>query len=276
VPQQSDPNTPAPTNRDPHIELRVGSSSASHDGMELVRDTAHRPWAIPPHSWILKQQWNEVLFAHWRVGRDRLRELIPSFLEIDTFDNEAWLGIVPFRLTNLSPRGIPPLPWISAFDEINVRTYVTHKGRPGVYFFSLDANSSIAVAAARTFFHLPYFLATIAAREQQGTSYFKSRRTRSMAEFNGTYAPAGPVFQAQPGTVDYWLTERYCLYTQYGTGHAYRVEIHHRPWLLQQATAHIAINTMNHAAAIRLPLMAPLLHFARRQDVLTWPPTRLF
>jgi uncharacterized protein len=243
--------------------------------MEILEDVGHRPWPVPSTPWILRQSWHDVMFAHWPVARDRLRELVPSFLEIDTFDTEAWLGIVPFHLSDLSPRGVPALPWISAFNEINVRTCVVYDGIPGVYFFSLDANSAVAVAGATTLFHLPYFLADIRLEEERGRILYRSQRKSSTAEFEAQYAPAGPVFEPVAGTLEYWLTERYCLYAQDTASKAYRVEIHHRPWQLQTAEAQIALNSMADAAGIRLPSMAPLLHFARRQDVLTWSPEEL-
>ena len=241
--------------------------------MDIPEDVRHRPWPLPDDPWILKQAWNDLLFAHWPIARDRLRELVPSFLELDTFDNEAWLSVTPFRLSDLSPRGIPALPVISSFDEINVRTYVVHDGIPGIYFFSLDANSAMAVSGASTLFHLPYYLSDIRVEDNGGRISFRSSRRRGeSAEFDVTYGPAGKLFEAEPGTVDYFLTERYCLYTQDSAANAYRVEIHHEPWQLQNAEADIPRNTMADAAGLRLPSMAPLLHYARRMDVITWPP----
>ena len=244
-------------------------------GMLILEDAGHRPWPLPAAPWILRQSWHDLMFAHWPVARDRLRQLVPSFLEIDTFDAEAWLGIVPFHLSDLSPRGVPALPWISTFHEINVRTYVVHDCIPGVYFFSLDANSALAVAGATTLFHLPYFLADIRLEEDGGRISYSSRRRSTTAAFEAQYAAAGPVFEPAAGTLEYWLTERYCLYAQDTASRAYRVEIHHRPWQLQTAEAHIAVNSMADASGIRLSSMPPLLHFARRQDVLTWAPAEL-
>ena len=182
------------------------------------------------------------------------------------------MSIAPFRLTDLSPRGIPALPWISSFDEINVRTYVVYKGVPGVYFFSLDANSVTAVAGASSLFHLPYFLADIRMEGDRGRFFYRSQRSSGDAAFEAEYAPAGPLFESQQGTLEFFLTERYCLYAQDSAANAYRVEIHHRPWQLHAAEALIRVNTMTDAAGIRLPAVPPLLHFARRLDVLTWAP----
>jgi len=241
--------------------------------MDLIEQTAHRPWPLPQNPWILKQAWNDLLFAHWPAARDTLRELVPRFLEIDLFDDEAWLTIAAFRLTDLSPRGVPALPFVSAFNEINLRTYVVYEGIPGVYFFSLDANSAVAVGAASTLFHLPYYLADIDLTAEEGKfAYHSRRRGDSRAEFRARYEPAGPVFQPRPQTLDYFLTERYCLYAKDSRERGYRVEVHHRPWELQAAEVEISTNSMAAAAGLRLPSMGPTFQFARRQDVLTWAP----
>jgi uncharacterized protein YqjF (DUF2071 family) len=244
--------------------------------MDISEDVRHRQWPLPDAPWILKQAWNDLLFAHWPVARDRLRELVPTFLDIDLFDNEAWLSVTPFKLSDLSPRGLPAMPVISSFNEINVRTYVVYEGIPGIYFFSLDANSAMAVGGASTLFHLPYFLADIHMECDRSRFSFRSRRTSgSPAEFEAQYSPDGSLFEPERGTLDYFLTERYCLYTQDSANNAYRVEIHHGPWQLQNASADLRVNTMPDAAGVRLPSMAPVLHYARRQDVITWSPHRL-
>ena len=240
--------------------------------MNILEDVRHRPWDPPDQPWILKQAWNHLLFAHWPVARDRLRERVPDFLDIDTFDNEAWLSLAPFRLTDLSPRGIPALPVISSFDEINVRTYVVYDGIPGVYFFSLDANSALAVGGASSLFHLPYFLADIRVSEDGQGMRFTSRRKSGHAECDVRYSPSGPLFIPERGTLDYFLTERYCLYTRDSAANAYRVEVHHLPWQLRAAHAEFSANSMVDPVGLRLPSMAPLLHYARRQDVITWAP----
>jgi uncharacterized protein len=244
--------------------------------MDILEDVSHRPWPLPDDPWILKQAWNDLLFAHWPIARDRLRALVPGFLEIDTFENEAWMSITPFHLSDLSPRGIPALPVVSSFNEINVRTYVVYDGIPGIYFFSLDANSALAVSGASTLFHLPYYLADIDMKGERDRIFYRStRRHEDAAAFEVLYSASGNVFQPKRGTLDYFLTERYCLYTQDSASNAYRVEIHHAPWELQPADADIQVNTMADAARLRLPSMRPLLHYARRQDVLTWSPHRL-
>ena len=243
--------------------------------MDILEDVRHREWPLPDAHWILKQTWNDLLFAHWPVARDQLRAVVPPFFELDLFANEAWLSVTPFNVTDFSPRGIPPLPVISAFSEINVRTYVLYDGIPGVYFFSLDANSAMAVAGASALFHLPYFLADIHAERRRALSFRSRRRSGNGVEFDVQYSPAGPLFRPKAGSLEYFLTERYCLYTQDSSANPYRVEIHHAPWELQPAEAQIARNTMVEAAGLRLPSTPPLLHYGRPQDVLIWYPESL-
>ena len=239
----------------------------------ILEHVAHRPWPLPDSPWIMTQSWHDLLFAHWPVDARELREKLPAGLAPDTFEGQAWLGIVPFHMTNVSPRGVPPVPFVSAFIELNVRTYVTLQGKPGVYFFSLDANSTLAVTAARTLFQLPYFLATMSVdRPDNRVVYASARETKPRAaEFAATYRPIGSVVTPQPGTLEYVLTERYCLYTVDDAFRARRLEIHHLPWSLQVAEATIAVNTMAQAAGIRLPAIEPILHFSRRQDMVAWP-----
>ena len=241
----------------------------------IVESTAHRPWPMPRAPWLMTQTWNDLLFAHWRVDVSELRRVVPPVFDLDLFDGEAWLGVVPFRMTNVGLRATPAVPLVSAFPELNVRTYVRVADRPGVYFFSLDAARWLAVAAARTLLNLPYYTADMTAeRHGDALRYESARRTPPSAQFKATYEPIGDPFVPTAGSLEYFLTERYCLYHHHRRGHPYRLDIHHRPWALQLASATITMNTM--AAASHLTLKGtPLLHFARRQDALAWPPARL-
>ena len=243
----------------------------------IFRSTAHRPWPLPFRPWIMAQVWHDLLFAHWPIEEQALRPHIPAKLEIDTFQGQAWLGIIPFRMSGVRPRGLPALPWLSAFPELNVRTYVTAEGKPGVWFFSLDAANPFAVLAARLSFHLPYFNARMNCREGHDSIHYRSERTQrhaAAASLHARYAPTGPVFNPQHGSLEHFLTERYCLYSAQGAK-LYRGEIHHPPWPLQLAEAHFGRNTMAEASGIALPNIAPLLHFARRVDMVVWAPDRI-
>ena len=243
----------------------------------ILRGVAHRPWTLPAGPWVMAQSWHDLLFAHWPVDAVPLRQLIPPQLQIDTFEGRAWLAIVPFRMTGVRLRGTPSLPWLSAFPELNVRTYVTFGGKPGVWFFSLDAANSLAVAVARAWFHLPYFRARMRWTEHEGWIHYGSERAHRRAPaalLKGRYRPVGDVFSPQPGTLEHFLTERYCLYTTDARGQIIRGEIHHPPWPLQPAEAEFADNSMSDSLGIALD-SPPLLHFARRQHVLAWPPGKV-
>jgi uncharacterized protein YqjF (DUF2071 family) len=218
--------------------------------------------------------WYDLVFMHWPLPWEQLRPLIPPALEIDTFDGTAWIGVVPFRMAGVHPRFIPTLPWLSVFPELNVRTYVTMQGKPGVWFFSLEAANPTAVRAARWLFCLPYFDARMAIAPWHEGYRYRSRRTHrgaSPAAFAGWYRPTGPVSLAPAGTLDHWLTERYCLYTADRKGRVWRGDIHHDRWPLQPAEADIEVNTMLDPLGLALPHMAPLLHFTYRLDVVAWP-----
>lgn len=231
---------------------------------------------MPDRPWVMRQTWHDLLFAHWPVGAQKVRHLVPHGFDLDLFDGEAWIGIVPFHMTNVSPRGIPSLPWISEFPELNVRTYVRVADKPGVYFFSLDAGSTLAVRAARSLLNLPYYAASMSVTPQGRAIAYESRRSSGgAAEFIATYEPTGPALSSMPGSLEYFLTERYCLYHVGHAGAPYRLEIHHSPWALQPAAAEFFRNTMAGASGLAVPARAPLLHFAKRQDMVAWAPTNL-
>jgi uncharacterized protein len=239
----------------------------------------HRPWPPPDTPWVMTQRWHDLMFAHWPIPEEVMRQVVPKALPIDTFEGQAWIGVVPFRMTDVRMRLMPPIPGASAFPEINVRTYTTVDGKPGVYFFSLDAANRLAVMAARAGVGLPYYWARMSCERWQERSdemiFYESRRFRVEgipAEFIARYRPAGEVFHAEPGTLDYFLTERYCLYTADDSGNVNRLEILHAPWPLQPAVAEISRNTMTTPIGIALPDVPPVLHFARHLEVLFWPP----
>jgi uncharacterized protein YqjF (DUF2071 family) len=230
---------------------------------------------MPDHPWVMTQTWHDLLFAHWPVDPGRLRERVPPVFELDLFDGFGWVGVIPFHMTNVAPRGVPSLPWISEFPEVNVRTYVRVHDRPGIYFFSLDAGSALAVRAARTLLNLPYFSAAMSVEVRPDGVGYKSRRQHasSDARLSAEYRPQGAGREAVKGTIEYFLAERYCLYNLDGRGAPYRLEIHHPPWRLHSAAAAFTENTMADAAGLSLPAMEPLLHFSKRQDMVAWPPT---
>lgn len=194
----------------------------------------------------MKQTWRTLAFMHWRLDPGVLAGLLPAPFTPDTFDGYAWIGIAPFEITGLRVRGVLPLPGVSRFPELNLRTYTTLDGKPGVYFFSLDAASRLAVWGARRFYRLPYFKAAMTIRRGAGTVHFSSERLAGApgASFAARYSPSGPARTSELGSLDYFLTERYCLYTVGRTGRPLRAEIMHPPWLLHPAEATIERNSL--------------------------------
>lgn len=225
------------------------------------------------------QRWHDLLFAHWPVPADSLRPLIPDALEIEQFDGSAWIGIVPFRMSAVRLRMTPAVPGLSAFPELNVRTYVTDGKKSGVWFLSLDARHPVAVALARRWYHLPYFRARMSCEaDGDGIAYRSVRTHRGApgASLVGRYGPTGPVADpASVETLDHWLTERYCLYARDRRGDLWRGEIDHAPWPLQPAEAELEIDGLTDGWGISLPSRSPVLHFARRLDVRAWRLIRI-
>lgn len=221
-------------------------------------------------------RWRELLFAHWPVETGLIRPLVPSGLELDSFDGRCYVGVVPFLMENVTPRFVPPLPGLHAFPELNLRTYVKAGGKPGVWFFSLDAGQKLAVRAARRFFHLPYFDADFDVRVADRVSYraVRTHRGAAPAAFHAVYRPAGDVYRSAGG-LDGWLTERYCLYSADPAGRIYRGEIDHQPWPLQRAEAEIRVNTLGDWLGIRMPGQPETLHFAGSLDVHAWMPEQV-
>lgn len=239
----------------------------------VLEQCEHRPWKMRESPWVMTQTWHDLLFAHWRIDRTVLSAKVPDALELDLYDGDAWLAIVPFHMSNVAPRGVGTLRWASAFPELNVRTYVRVGDKPGVYFFSLDAGNPLAVVAARTMFNLPYHAASMNVHTSDATVDYRSRRlSDSAAEFVASYRPSGPVFRAERRSLEYFLTERYCLYTVDRVGRPHRLDIHHPPWPLQPAEATLRSNGMAAVNGIALPPSPPLLHFAKRLDAVAWLP----
>jgi uncharacterized protein len=242
---------------------------------DIERTTGHRPWPLPERPWVAFQSWHRTLFAHWPLAAERLRDLVPEPLAIEEFDDTAWVGLVPFRVTGSRPRSLPSFPPVSNFDEINLRTYVRYGDHAGGWFFSLDASNRLVAAAARSLLGLPYYAADIdVGLDGEGTD-FRSRRSDGAAEFAGTYRPAGgnEWTEPQPGTIEHFLIERYALFTV-SNGDVKRLDIHHAPWRIAPGEARFEQNTIALTAGIGLPAAPPLCHVAQPQDTLFWLPRR--
>ncbi|PYM13484.1 MAG: hypothetical protein DMD81_20935 [Candidatus Rokuibacteriota bacterium] len=254
---------------------RVSAAVRSAAEVGTLPAAAHRPWPLPEDPWIMMQTWENLLFAHWPLPAATLRPLVPEELHLETFDGSAWLAVTPFVIGELRPRALPAIPGLSRFPEINVRTYVRVGDKPGVFFFSLDAGSQLAVTAARRLYKLPYHPAQFEIEERDGWFHYACRRTgggTATAECHVSYRSRAPVKEPTPGELDHWLTERYCLYAVDRGRRVYCAEIHHKPWPLQLADAEFRVNTMTAPLGVRLPDIAPLIHFAKQLDVHVWAP----
>ncbi|MEM9021930.1 MAG: DUF2071 domain-containing protein [Planctomycetota bacterium] len=257
----------------------------------------HRPFPIPSRPWAMAMRWQDLLFMHWPVPPEALREVVPGDFDLDEYDGACWVGVVPFYMTRVRPRFCPAVPgWlgepsVSRFAELNVRTYVTRDGMPGVYFFSLDAASRLAVRGARfrglwklPGFGLPYFDAAMRCEvdpDPRGWTTYQSRRTHygaPPASFSARYRPRRMIdpVPAAPGTLEHFLTERYCLYSVARRGRPVRGHIHHEPWPLRPAHCEIEACEMTAGLGFELPTHdAPLLHYAKQLDVVAWLPERI-
>ena len=240
--------------------------------------TAHRPWPLPKLPWVMIQRWHDLLFAHWALPPEKIRPLLPRELELDTFDGKAWIGVIPFWMSGVRFRGIPAIPTASRFPELNVRTYVRAPQEPdksGVYFFSLDAASWLAVLGARAGAGLPYFWAEMKADSVGDEIRYRSVRRQSPrgADLLARYRPIRPV-SAVKTDLEKFVTERYCLYVV-RSAVVHRIQIHHLPWPLQPAEAEFEKNTMAAVHGIELPPEKPILQFSKFLEVYIFAPERI-
>ncbi|MFA9476702.1 YqjF family protein [Phycisphaerales bacterium AB-hyl4] len=242
----------------------------------VTRQTNHRPWAMPDRPWVMAMRWHTLLFAHWPVDAARLRAVLPASVELDTFQGHAWLGVVPFGMSRVRLHGLPPVWPVASFLELNVRTYVTVNGKPGVWFFSLDAASRLAVRGARWSYGLPYFDARMHCQrdDDDWVSYQSNRTHRDTppAAFAARYRPVGPPANAAPGSLEQFLYERYCLYTVDRRGRPMRGDVHHEPWPVQPAELQTEQLDMTRLAGVSLDGEPTLLHYADHIDVIAWRP----
>jgi uncharacterized protein len=232
-----------------------------------------------PSGWpIMYQSWGKLLFLHWSLPAEALRPLIPDPLVIDTFDGAAWIGITPFTKWGVRPVFSPPLPFLSESHELNVRTYVHLDGVPGIWFFSLDASNPVAALGARLTFHLPYFYARMSLQRRDRTLRFASRRNRphaAPAEFKAVWTVGNRLPQVEPGSLQFFLTERYALYSARGAA-LYRARIFHRPWPLHEAHLLSFQSTMLGSQGLPTLGDAPLLHQQGEPlRVRVWPRIRV-
>jgi uncharacterized protein len=228
-------------------------------------------------SWFMLQRWHNVLFAHWRVPAEWVSRLLPKGITLDTFGGDAWVSAIPFYMSDVRLRWMPPIPTAHAFAELNVRTYVTHGGVAGIWFLSLDAESTLAVLGARFGAALPYYRAAMDVRLGFHSVEYRSDRLLARqcpAQFDMTYTPRGLRPEVVAGSLDYFLVERYALFSG-DRDRLWRMDIDHPRWQLYDADAVIRHNTVLSAAGLHGVTGEPLLHFAPVQDVHFWRPIRV-
>jgi uncharacterized protein len=230
--------------------------------------------ARPEGTPVMHQQWKNLLFLHWPLEVGVLRPFLPSQLEIDTFEGHAWIGITPFTLSDVHLTSLPPLPGLSSFHELNVRTYVHYNGIPGIWFFSLDASKVIPAIAARIFFMLPYFKAQIEFSQAEGQFNFDLARFGSGAHFRASWRTGVRLRDPDLESLAFFLVERYC-YFAIQEQQVYTTRIYHHPWILEEAIVLSHQSTMIGALGLTEPTSAPLAHFSREQTVDTWAPAPL-
>jgi len=228
----------------------------------------------PKFPWLVSQHWENVLFLHWSVPVEELQIHIPKILDLELFNGQAWIGIVLFKVKRFRPHFLPPIPIFSSFNEINVRTYVNYKGKPGVYFFTLDTDSRLTVNMAKLFYSLPYRLAKIESKmRNRGIEFISNEKSsrQSIERFKCVYKPDSPVYYSQKGTLDYWLTERYCLWAM-KRDRLIRVDIQHKKWGLQEVKATIEMNSLASFLPCSIFEAEPYAHFSREKQAFLWPP----
>jgi len=237
----------------------------------IIQQTAHREYPLPNGPWLMTQTWQHLLFLHWPVPIQLLRDYIPSSLEIDTYEQTAWISIIPFQIRNMRLRMTPSIPYVRSYLELNVRTYVRCGGIKGVYFFSLDADKWHAVLGARMA-TLPYFYAKMGFQHNENRYIFTSERYgMETIAFDGSYYVTSNTYYPEPGSLDYWLSERYFLWT-HKFGHLYRIGIHHEPWKLQQGNATIHRQSMTPFLPDTVFTSPPKVTYALSKRALFWYP----
>jgi uncharacterized protein YqjF (DUF2071 family) len=246
---------------------------------EFLFRTSNRPRPLPSGRWMLKQRWTDLLFANWPIPAAAIAPLVPEGLQVDTFEGSAWLGAMPFWMDRIQMHGLPPIPGARSFPHLSLRTYVRdpETGTPGVCFLSVEASNLLAAAVGRMFYHLPYHWSEM-HMEQRSDREFSFYSRRRFADrpvlFKARYRGLGPtrrLAESRPGTLEYFLIERHCLFSANRAGQSIRANLHHVSWPLEEAEAEIEQNDLAAALGIELPKIAPVLHYSRRLAVYVWP-----
>jgi uncharacterized protein YqjF (DUF2071 family) len=233
------------------------------------------PIPTPAGHWIQGQRWEDLLFCNWPVSVEAVRHLVPAELEIDTAEGSAWISVVPMWMEDAHFYRLPPLPFISTFPEVNLRTYVRADGVPGVWFLSLDTESRINVAIARYGFQLPYYFARVSMQRGADAFRFRSARPGGEAELDLEYRPEGELFEPGEGTLEHFLTERYSMYCTMRSGRLYRGDIQHTPWTLRRAQMELRRADLLSAMGVKVGGEDPVVFYSPATDVVLWKPIRL-
>lgn len=237
-------------------------------------DTRHRPFPLPDKKWLMTQTWENLLFCHWPVEYDVIRQHVPAELELDTYEGRCWIGIIPFQVNKMRLRKMPPVPYLRTYLELNVRTYVSYKGVPGVYFFTLDADKSLAVLGGKVGALLPYREAKIKMTKKRGFVHFESDACGPdwmKGKLKLHYQPVSRAYSPSADSLEYWLFERYCFFT-IGKKNIYRGDIHHTRWKIEQA------NVLMEEVPSYLNDIAthpPVCHYSHKKQAFMWMLSKL-
>ena len=218
---------------------------------------------------LLRMTWRDVGFFHWPVAPELVASTLPEGLAVDRYDGQAWLGVVPFEMDDIRPRGSPIG---RSFGELNLRTYVTDGTTPGVYFYNLDADDRLSVGLARTLFELPYYRASMRLRQRDNEIAFQSRRTDDRAppaDFDATYGPdeTAETHRPEPGSLESFLVERYRFYVADDDDTIYYADIAHDPWPLQAGYVTLRENELFTANEFDKPDGEPVVYYSPGLDV---------
>lgn len=232
----------------------------------ILFHTSHRPWALPTGKWAYYQEWNRVLFMHWKVPAHELQALLPPGVELDLYDNQAWISLVPFTMNEIRPRRIPAFAPISNFHEINVRTYVTCNNKPGIYFLNIEASKYLSTRIARYLSGLPYEQAQMDRKFTHVGFGYGSVNKRKGFELSASFDVGEPI--EDKTALDLWLTERYCLYLN-AKEILYRYDVHHRPWPLRRTDVY-SLKINYRIGNINLTTPPDLAHYSEGVQVIAW------
>lgn len=231
----------------------------------------HIPFAMPKKRPALRQNWKKLTFLHWQVEAQLLRKHLPQGLELDLFEGKAYVGFIPFVMEKVRPNYLPPIAGVSTFGEVNIRIYVTKNGIPGVFFLTLEAQSRVTCFYANRRYGLTYRYAKVKVGGSIEGYHWNSKRTKGGYSLQGTSHSIGEARQAQEKTLEYFLFERYSLYT-IRNGRLHRGYTHHTKWWYYDAEVEVKNNTLAQPFQLGIdnPLSPDLTHISQGVEVITW------